>query len=218
MNADYAVDESRIAYREDGYHEFWGREPDLILHQTDEAVPHIDTYRFPKADSGIAGDCIVYLTGGMSDLPQPGTEEYDQEFQRVELSTYASEIVMTDSGKTDFLGWILGWMAHYPFEQDTYFLHGQTFDWGKPLTPNSEMHGFYFADIPFVDESELCRQSGTARSILHLVTLSKAELDFRLEHGTEMLLELLERHRVPPFFDLQRRCTIKGEQDVPPNA
>ncbi len=153
----------------------------------------------------------------MSDLPQPGTEEYDEEFQRVELSTYASEIVMNDSGKIDFIGWILGWMAHYPFEQDTYFLHGQTFDWGKPLTPNSEMHGFYFADIPFIDESELCRQSGTARSILHLVTLSKAELDFRLERGTEMLLELLERHRVPPFFDLQRRCTIKGEA-VPPNG
>jgi len=116
---------------------------------------------------------------------------------------------LTDSGKTDFIGWVLGWMAHYPFEQNTHFLRGQTFDWGGPISPGSAMNGFYFSGIPFVDEPELCRQSGTATSIIHLVTLSKAELDFRLEHGTEKLLELLEKHHVSPFFDLQRHCTIK---------
>ena len=158
------------------------------------------------------GDCVVYVTGGMSDKSQPGTEEFDEEFQRIELSAYAPDIVLTDSGKGDFIGWVLGWMAHYPFEEGTYFIHGQTFDWGGPITPGSAMHGFYFAGLPFVDEFELCQQSGTALSIVHLVTVSKAELDYRMKHGTEALLALLEEGRVPPFFDLNRRCTIEGEQ------
>lgn len=89
----------------------------MVLHQTDDAIPHIDTYRFPKAAGAAVGDCLVYLTGGMSDLPQPGTEDYDEEFQRLELSAYAPEVVMTDSSKTDFIGWVIGWMSHYPFEQ-----------------------------------------------------------------------------------------------------
>ena len=215
---EYILDDARIAYREDGYVDVLGREPDLVLHQTDEAIPHIDTYRFPKAEGFPVGDCIVYLTGGMSDLPQSKTEDYDEESQKIELSAYSQEAQMTDSGETDFIGWILGWMAHYPFEQDTCFLQGQTFDWGKPLTPTSAMHGFYFAAIPFIDGDDLCRKSGTASSILHLVTLSKAELELSYERGVDELLETLQRSGVTPFFDLRRQCTIVGEQAVPPKS
>src|SRR5262249_45773378 len=157
----------------DAYHEFWQRKPDLVLHQTDNAVPHIDTYRFPKKEGARVGDCIVYLTGGMSDLVQPGSAGYDEAFQRMEVSAYAPTVILNNSGNADFIGWIVGWMAHYPFEQNTCFLQGQTFDWGKPMIPGSDMHGFYFAHIPFVDEKDLCDQSGTAKSILHLVTISK---------------------------------------------
>jgi len=78
MIPDYQINTARIAYRQDGYQSFWGREPDLILHQTDDAIPHIDTYRFPIVDGALLGDCVVYLTGGMSDIPQPGTDGIQQ--------------------------------------------------------------------------------------------------------------------------------------------
>ena len=212
MSTSYTIDNHRVIYREDGYIDFWGRKYDSVLHQTDSAVPHIDTYRFPMEEDAPVGDCIVYLTGGMSDLPQPGTEEYDEEFQRMEISTFAEKVVMNQSGKIDFIGWVVGWMAHYPFEQNTYFLPGQTFDWGKPITPESEMHGFYFARLPFVNQEQLCELSGTAKSIIHLVTLSKAELDFKLEHGADALLEHLGECGVPPFFDLSRRCSLSPSE------
>ena len=206
MSVVYQVDPHRISYREDGYCEFWEREPDLVLHQTDDAEPHIDTYRFPMKEDAKLGDRIVYLTGGMSDMIQPGTEDHHEIFQRMEFFTYARRIVMNASGSTDFIGWVVGWMAHYPFEQKTCFQQGETFDWGSPIIPGSDMHGFYFAHLPLEDKEHLCELSGTAKTILHLVTLSRKELDYRMEHGIEKLLDLLEEHSLPPFFDLDRRC------------
>jgi hypothetical protein len=115
---------------------------------------------------------------------------------------------MTTSGKSDFLGWICGWMAHYPFNQKTYFSPGQTFDWGSPLTENSSMHGFYFAHLPYHDEDDLCAASGTTKSIIHLIPLSKPELDFAKANGKQELLSVLEQYGVSPFFDLERKSCI----------
>jgi hypothetical protein len=200
----YEVDTSRISRREDGYTDFWRREPDLILHQTDEAVPHVDVYRFPPVENSPEEDYYVYVSGGMSDLVQPGTDSYDVTYQRVEVSLFSKERIMTNSGKTDFLGWICGWMAHYPFNQKTYFAAGQTFDWGRPLVDGSAMHGFYFAHLPLHDEDALCAAIGTARSFIHLIPISKAEIDYAKSHGKEKLLTILERFGVPPWFDLKR--------------
>jgi len=197
----------RISCRERGYIEFWNRDPNLILHQTDDAVPHIDVYRFPPT-AGSERDYYVYLSGGMSDAVQPLTETYDESFQRTEISLFSQRPLMTDSGKTDFLGWICGWLAHYPFEQKTYFAAGQTFDWGSPLVEGSNMHGFYFAHLPWHDEAKLCALSGSARSIIHLIPLSKAELDFAKAHGKEKLLTILERFGVTPLFDLERPSSL----------
>ena len=197
----------RISNRERGYVEFWRREPNLILHQTDAATPHIDVYRFaPLVDS--EEDYYVYLSGGMSDAVQPLTKDYDDSFQRAEISLFSQRLVMTDSGKTDFLGWVCGWLAHYPFEQKTYFSTGQTFDWGSPLVEGSAMHGFYFARLPWHDEAKLCELSGSAKSIIHLIPLSKAELEFAKAHGKEKLLTILERFGVSPLFDLERPSSL----------
>ncbi|MGJ8641470.1 MAG: hypothetical protein ACSHYA_18920 [Opitutaceae bacterium] len=98
MNQEYQIDSARISYREDGYGDFWGRGADLVLHQTDDAKPHIDTYRYPKEKETEVGDMIVYLTGGMSDLIQPGMEEYDEACQRMEISTFAPSILIVSGG------------------------------------------------------------------------------------------------------------------------
>ena len=204
---DYRIDTDRIQYREEGYRDFWGCEPDLVLHQTDAEIPHIDVYRFPPVPNS-ESDYYVYLSGGMSDLVQPGTEPYDLSYQRVEVSLFSKKLITTHTGKTDFLGWICGWMAHYPFNQKTYFVPGQTFDWGSPIVENSEMCGFYFAHLPWHDAHALCEASGTAKNLVHLIPLSARELEFTSKEGKEALLEVLERGRVSPICDFGRRSCI----------
>ena len=73
---EYQQNDVVIREREIGITQFWGREPDLVLHQNDDEIPHIDTYRFPiveKEDCPL-NDLVIYMTGGMSDLEMPTME------------------------------------------------------------------------------------------------------------------------------------------------
>lgn len=206
----YKQNNKLIGDREDGIASFWGREPDLVLHQTDEEIPHIDTYRFPIVETEECPlfDLVVYMTGGMSDLSMPHMDDFEDDAKYAEITSYAYEPMMTQSGKTDFIGWMCGWMAHYPFNQNTYFLPGQTFDWGKPIVPNSDMHGFYFAHPPFIDQNKLKTATRTAKALIHLVPISKNEIEFKNNNGTDALLELFGEKKVNPVFDLSRKCII----------
>ena len=208
----YSPNSKTIEDREDGLSVFWGREPDLVLHQTDEEIPHIDTYRFPIVENNECPlfDLVVYMTGGMSDLIMPKMEDFEEEAKYAEITTHAYGPLMTQSEKTDFIGWLCGWMAHYPFNQDTYFIPGQTFDWGKPIIPESDMHGFYFANPPFIDQEKLKSATGTATALIHLVPISKLEIEFKNTNGTEALLELFGKEEVNPVFDLSRKCTLNN--------
>lgn len=203
------TEEETLDPREKGMARFWGRAPDLILQQADDALPHVDTYRFPAMDEAAgagapAGSYLVYMTAGMSDAVLPGTSEFEEFYQRIEITAYAREPIPMDSGESDYIAWICGWLAHFPFHKETYFMHGETFDWGEPLVPGSQMEGFYFARPPFVDNDDLAAATLTAGSFIHLIPISRAELLFKEERGIEAFLALLERHDVQPIFDLAR--------------
>jgi hypothetical protein len=206
MNQPYMINDQMIKRRAIGYESFWGRVPDVVGHQTDEEVPHIDVYRLPKVQANVPmGNALVYITGGMSDLPMPNTEDLEDALRYIEVTAYANHPIMTDSGKADFVAWLLHWLAHYPFRQTTYFLPRQTFDWGGPIIPGSHMEGFYFANTPFVDRGALAQASVTAKAFVHVIPITRAEIDLKLAKGSESLVGLFGKKRIEPFFDLNRQ-------------
>ena len=206
MNQSYMINDQTIKRRAIGYESFWGRVPDVVGHQTDQEVPHIDVYRLPKVQADVPmGNTVVYITGGMSDLPMPNTEDLEDASRYIEITAYANDPIMTDSGKADFVAWACHWLAHYPFRENTYFLPGQTFDWGGPIIPGSHMEGFYFANTPFVDRLALSQASVTGKTFIHVVPISRAEIDLKLKKGTDSLLKLFEKKALEPFFDLSRK-------------
>lgn len=202
-----------IDARQDGMALFWKREPDFIFHETDKQTPHVDTYRFPPVDDDQAPllSLYVYMTGGMSDLEMPGMEGFDESMKRAEITAYAIEPLMAESGESDFIANICRWMAHYPFDQKTYFFPGQTFDCGRPIIPESQMQGFYFSKIPFVEKDLLSKAIVTATSFVHLVPISRAELELAHTEGAEALLKLFREVRANPLFDLTRACFLSDD-------
>lgn len=117
-------------------------------------------------------------------------------------------MILADSKKMDFIAWICSWMAHYPFENSKCFLVGQTFCWGKPITTGSDMCEFYFASPPFIDLESLAQRRVTAESFIHLIPISRAEINFKLEYGLYELLRLFGRNKFEPVFDLNRKCLM----------
>lgn len=210
------TERERLDPRESGMARFWGRTPDLILEQADDALPHIDTYRFPpispdpraEAPEAPCQDYFVYMTAGMSDAAMPGTAELEEFYQRIEITAYARQPIPMQSDESDTIAWLCGWLAHYPFHKDTYFMHGETFDWGEPIVPGSQMEALYFGRPPFVDNDDLAAATLTAQSFIHIVPISRAELIFKEERGIEAFLALLEQHDVQPLFDLSRRSML----------
>ncbi len=192
-----------------------GREPDSVAHQTDDEIPHADVYQFPsvKSRKKPLNDLVVYISGGMSDIPMPNMEDFDDCYKYAEIVTYAYEPLITISGDSDFISWICHWIAHYPFSEDTRLLCGETFDWGKPIVPDSQMEGFYFAHPPFIDREKLLKHSVTAKVLIYLVPISLLEMNFRLDNGVEALLTHFEECEVDPVFDLSRPCSMSGSKE-----
>jgi hypothetical protein len=206
----YDKHEDIILARETGYCRFWGRDTDEVAHQTDDAIPHIDVFRFPVVNDpeSTLNDLTIYITGGMSDVPMPAMDISNQHLRHAEITAYAYEPMYTESGKSDFIAWLCHWMAHYPFDNNTYFARGQTFDWGKPIIPGSKMEGFYFAKPPFVDYEMLMKVSITAKAFIHLVPISRPEMEYALSNCPGALLDLFGKKEVMPIFDLNRKCSM----------
>ncbi len=212
---DYKIDDELIKTRQNGYIKFWGREPDSVAHQTDDEIPHVDVYRFPsvKSKKKRLNDLVVYISGGMSDIPMPNMDDFDDCYKYAEIVTYAYEPLITNSGDSDFISWICHWMAHYPFSEETPLLCGETFDWENPIVPDSQMEGFYFAHPPFIDREKLLKHSVTAKALIYLVPISRLEMNFRLDNGVEALLTHFEESEVNPVFDLSRLCSMSDSKE-----
>lgn len=85
-----------------------------------------------------------------------------------------------------------------PYTQQAYIRAGETMDIDSATPANSRIKAFLFDTYaPFtlfgqIFELRLC------------LGITKPELQFKMEYGSERLLELLKRHGVYPFTELER--------------
>ena len=197
------------------YIEFWGRDPDLILHPKEDTNPHIDIYRFPPKkvnwffQKAPVSNQYVYISAGMSDVDMPVKTVTDKTPSRVELTTFSREIYKNQSGDMDLTAWWLSFLAYLPFKEGSiFFSPGHTFTTKKHIIPNSKMTGFFFGVTPSVDLKQLCSASVNAKLVLHVVPISESERRLAEEKGSECLVDYFEEHNIEPIFDLKREPLI----------
>lgn len=196
------------AERLNAYGTVWQRSADQVFHQTDDEEPRIDIYRFPPTRRfwAPASRMYVYTTAGMSDAMQPHASE---DPRRVELSAFVRKegVGFDDQGK-DMVARALHNLAHQPFRRELFLGPLHTVDMGEPLIDGSQMTGYFFAVTPGVSQKSLARAAGGADLFIQPVPVSFAEMALAIERGSEALLDALEQHAVPPYFDLERPSVV----------
>ena len=187
-----------LAVREAHYKRFLGRLDQDVMHSTDAKSPHIDIYQFAPTDQR---DYWTLITGGMSDLPQPRVP--DGISPRAEIMLYAPEP----------RGWMFNVMkglAEMPFDDDTFLHWFHTVPNGMPMTAEPSLLTNFFFVPPYFEGAEFdtLKVGGDDVDILWMIPITDAELEYKLEHGSEALEELFDEHELSPVIDEQRESLL----------
>jgi len=85
-----------------------------------------------------------------------------------------------------------------PYTQEAYIAAGESMDIDQATPPESKIKAFLF------DTYRTFTLFGQDNELRLCIGITKAELEFKMEHGADKLLELLKQRGVYPFTDLER--------------
>ena len=178
-------------------------------------VPHIDVY---VHEPGFQGrDFYTLVTGGMSDFRMKLPEDAPPEMPtRIELIFY---LPGDRSPKREYIDF-LRTAARMPYDYQTWFAWGASIVNGnppKPIFDGSQFDSLLFINTPIAEPdntlSERLVLEGDAVHFLWTVPLTAAEREYKLEEGTEALLEVFDEVQHPFVFDENRPSYIEWEDE-----
>ena len=190
-----------IQQRETVYHAMFG-DSESVFHELVPFVPHIDIYVHKPGYDG--RDFYTLASGGMSDLRMTLPEEADETWwHRVELIFYTHE------AKKEYLE-MLRVLAHFPHDYKTCLGWGHTIPWG-PLFSGSSFTAVLFVSSIVSPDSKLGERlivNADPVNFLWVVPLTAPELEYKLQKGTDALLELFDEVHHPFIFDENRESYV----------
>jgi hypothetical protein len=187
--------------RENHYRRFFGELTEPVWHSTDDKAPHIDVYQFAP---GQDRDFWTLITGGMSDLRQPGLKASQGEYApRAELLMYVQE-------PKPWMINVLKGLAEMPFDDDTFLYWGHTVPNGKPMTVAPSSLTSFFFDQPCLEDPTLLDLTidGDGVAFLWLRPIAESERAYAIEHGGQALSELFASVDMDPVVDETRKPIV----------
>ena len=91
-----------------------------------------------------------------------------------------------------------------PYTQEAYIGAGESMDIDDATPAQSEIKAFLF------DTYGTFLLFGQPNEVRLCIGITKPELQFKLEHGSDRLLQLLKRHDIYPYTDLSRESVPLG--------
>ena len=191
-----------------------------VFHEILSPTVHLDVHLVPPGD---VIDAWVCVTTGMAERPMspPGEALPDHAADRwAELVTvlppdwplFAGEkhkLVGGEDGPPDAAYWPIGWMkflARFPHEYGAWFWLGHTVPNGDPAEP---FDGTRFVGSMFVDAGILHEELSVVRAgdrdvrLMQVLPLTQAEMDYKLRHGADALLDKFDAADVGPVMDVE---------------
>lgn len=197
-----------------------------VFHEIVSDKIHLDVLVFaPTAER----DYWTFVTSGMSDLPMPVPEALgdDREmFSRAELSISLPSdwFEASDNGLPDRdqmrderRYWpirLLKWLARLPHEFDAWVWDGHSFPNYDPPTPyheTTEMDGavLYLGFGTLAPNPVLELEDGGIIAFLTVVPVYGDEMRYKLNVGSDALLEKFDKHGVTDVLDPNRTSIMK---------
>ena len=128
-------------------------------------------------------DGVVYATAELTGKPDSRYADY--------------ELMICHRSANDWGPSVISRLA--PYTQQAYIGPGETMDIDSATAADSAIKAFLF------DTYATFTLFGEEFELRLCIGITKAELQFKMQHGSEKLLELLKSHSVYPFTDLKRR-------------
>jgi hypothetical protein len=198
-----------IRLREQAYADLFG--PDGVVY--DDAmpglIPHIDVYVYRPGFG--RRDFYTVVTGGMSDLRMKLPEDAPADMPaRVEMVFY---LPGDREPKEEYIAFMHK-MGRFCFDYNTWLGWGHTIPNGNPPQPifvGTKFDSLLVIGPPMSPDNELGKGlflEGDAVHLLWVVPVTTAEREFKLEHGTQALLEIFDKVQHPFVFDETRASYV----------
>jgi hypothetical protein len=172
-------------HRADALSRVLGADYDNVLH-----APHpfslggnADVLVFPLHPSG-----VTYVTAELTGKPDANYADY--------------ELMICHRLPDDWGPEVISRLA--PYTQEAYIGAGESMDIDNASPADSKIKAFLF------DTYATFTLFGQPNELRLCIGITKPELEFKLRHGAEPLLERLRRHGVYPFTDLERESVPLG--------
>jgi hypothetical protein len=190
-------------------------EIDSVYHEILSDVVHIDVFFIKPIPER---NYYTLITTGMSFMPM-NTPEGAEGCEYAELMICLPPdwpISQEDLENPDHY-WPIRWLkmlARFPHDYDTWLGWGHTMpngDPAEPLSPQTGMSGIILLPPIEVDEDFISLDMGEGRTVSFyaILPLYSEELDFKLKHGSDPLLDKFDEHGVNEILDLKRRNTCE---------
>ncbi len=166
---------------------------DTVSHEIMPMVPHIDVYIHPPTDKR---PFYTLASGGMSDLPMQIPPHVDRSYARREIILYC------ETPEEDYIN-MVRYFARFPFRYSTWLGHGHTIPNGDPPAPifeDSAMVAVILLATIVHPDNQLATYvtfEGDPVEFLWPVPITQAEVSYKLEHGTNSLLDKFDQYNHP---------------------
>lgn len=196
------------------------QEKPFVFHELLSDIVHIDVNIIPPEGER---DYYVLWTSGMSDLPMSVPDgDYDKnEINRAELLMFLPKdwqfgnLYDTDEKVGEKYYWpvrCIKFLARFPHAYHTWLGVGHTIPNGEdyaPLGEGTKMGGFFFLPVIALGEKypgveNLICKDGTKINFLWAIPMYREEIEFKLEEGFDVMLDLMQEKDFPRVIDPER--------------
>lgn len=189
---------------------------DNVFHEIISDLIHIDVHHIPPTEER---NYHVLFTTGMSFLPMnvpQGLE--DHRFAELMICLPASWSLTEEALKDENNYWPIRWLkllAKFPHDYQTWLGWGHTMPAGNPPVPLSEqtkMNGVILLPPICMDFGFHVLKMDEERSIRFyaVIPLYQEEMDYKLKHGLDALMDRFDKHGINEVIDLQRKNVCKS--------
>lgn len=191
-------------------------EPNQVLHEIDSERVHIDIHIVPPQQDF---DFYTLMTSGMSERPQTTTADFTRPlYTELMLCLPADWPLDQESLRDEMFYWpirCLKHLARYPHEHGTFLYPSHTIPNGNPLTelgPGIDFKGILILR-PILFDADFCTLSYKVKNaqnvtrkveVLSVIPLYSEELDYKLKHGLDALIEHFEAIGLSELLDPER--------------